>query len=114
MNGSCPIYFPGRDGISILAMTPAIVYTVRRFRWNAWTVGAWVSVLLSTALLLLYSNFGAWQLGYRYLMDFILPVLLLMAIGVGQRASWVFKSLAVLSILGNAAGIIWWFNMWWC
>jgi hypothetical protein len=112
--GSCVAYSPSREGISILAMTPAVIYAFRRFKWNWWTAGAWASVLLSVGLLLFYHNTGAWQLGYRYLMDFIIPVLFIMAIGIGSVGSWKFKALACLSVLGNAAGIVWWFNKWWC
>jgi hypothetical protein len=110
----CLTYSPTREGLSILAMTPAAIYIFRRFKFNYWTAGAWASVIISAGLLLLYHNTGAWQLGYRYLMDFILPVLLLMALGIGEKPSWAFKSLAALSLLGNAAGILWWFNKWPC
>jgi hypothetical protein len=41
-------------------------------------------------------------------------VLLLWGFGLGGRSSWVFKGLAMLSLLGNAAGIYWWFTEWWC
>lgn len=104
-------YSPGGfEGTSILAMTPAMIFLFRRFKLNWWTIGAWLSVLLTAGMLLLYHNTGSWQLGYRYLMDFILPVLLLMAVGVGKRASPVFIALALLSILINAAGVNWWFT----
>jgi hypothetical protein len=110
----CLTYNPTREGLSILAMTPVAIYAFRRFKLNFWTAGAWISVVLSAGLLLLYHNTGAWQLGYRYMMDFIIPVLLLMAFGIGERPSWFFKTLAVISIAGNAAGIVWWFNQWFC
>jgi hypothetical protein len=110
----CLYYSPSFDGMSIFAMTPAIVYLFRRFKLNWWTIGAWISVLLSMGMLLLYHNTGSGQIGYRYAMDFILPALLLMAIGIGPRTSWLFKILAVLSILGNAAGILWYFGRWPC
>jgi hypothetical protein len=113
-DGSCFYYSPSREGISLLAMTPALVYIVRRLKLNWWTAGAWVSILLSMGLLMLYHNTGADQLGYRYLMDSVLPVLLLMGLGVGERPSWIFKGLVVLSVIGNAAGMYWWFTEWWC
>jgi hypothetical protein len=77
---------------------------------NWWAAGAWISVILSAGLLLIYHTTGASQLGYRYISDFILPVMLLVALGIGQRASLTFKILALFSILINAAGIIWWFG----
>lgn len=113
-DGSCLYYSPSREGISLLAMTPALVYVFRRFKMNWWTGGAWASILLSMGLLLFYHNTGADQLGYRYLMDYLLPVLLLMGLGAGERSSWIFKGLVMLSVLGNAAGIYWWFTEWWC
>lgn len=99
-----------RTGYSLLAMTPALVYLFRRLRKNWWTLGAWVSIVLSVGLLAFYHNNGSSQLGYRYLMDFILPVLLLMGVGVGQRSSWVFKLLVALSVAGNFIGILYWFR----
>ncbi len=110
----CLAYSPSREGISILAMTPAVVFMFRRFRWNWWTAGAWASILVSVGLLLFYHNTGAWQLGYRYLMDFFIPLIFLIAVGIGPVGSWKFKALVGLSVLGNAAGIVWWFNLWWC
>lgn len=114
LENSCLRFSASRDGYSIFAMTPVLIYAFRRFQKNAWFIGAWVSIILSAALLLFYHNTGAWQLGYRYSMDFILPLLLIVAVGVGKKPSWLFKILAVLSILGCTAGIVWWFNMWPC
>jgi hypothetical protein len=114
ISGSCFYYSPTREGMSILATTPAVIYVFRRFKLNWWTVGAWLSIILSIGLLLFYHNTGSWQLGYRYLMDFILPVTLLMGLGVGKRPSWFFIVLVTFSILINAAGIYWWFTEWWC
>jgi hypothetical protein len=110
----CLKFSPGLEGISIFVTTPAFLYLFRRFQWNTWTVSAWISIALSAGLLLLYSNTGAEQPGYRYVMDFIAPMLLLMAVGVGERVSVWFKALAVMSFLSNAAALAWWFQKWWC
>ncbi len=110
----CLVFAASRDGYSLWFMTPAIIYIFRRFKANPWVLGAWVSVLLSVGLLLLYHNTGAWQLGYRYLMDFFVPVLLLIALGVKERPSGVLGGLIGLSILSNLIGVLWWFNMWAC
>jgi hypothetical protein len=109
-------YSPSLEGTSIFAMMPAVLYLFKGFKikgrgkFNAWVVGAWTSVVLSMGLLLFYHNTGAWQLGYRYVLDFILPLLLLLAIGVGNQASQGFKLLAILGIAGNLVGILWWFQ----
>ncbi len=110
---SCFHFSPSRDGISILAMMPVVVFMFRRFKLNYWTAGAWISVLLSTVMLLLYHNTGSWQIGYRYLLDFIPPVLLLLAFGLGTKTPSLFKVLSLLGIVISAASILWWFTEWW-
>ena len=110
----CFYFSVTREGISILATTPAIIYIFRRFKLNWWTAGAWTSIILSIGLLLFYHNTGSWQMGYRYLLDFLLPVLFLMGLGIGKRPSWIFIGLVLLSIIINVAGIYWWFTEWWC
>ncbi len=114
LENNCIRFSASRDGYGILFMTPVIIYIFRKMNKTWWFFGAWISVGLSIALLLLYHNNGAWQLGYRYLMDFIIPILFLTALGVGKKPSLVFKSLAIVSILGNFFAIIWWFEKWWC
>jgi hypothetical protein len=114
LSEGCFYYSATREGVSILSMTPALIYIFRRVKFNIWTTGAWVSTLLTVILLLLYSNNGSWQLGYRYLMDFILPLLLLLAFASGNGKSKIFIGLVILSIISYAFGIIWWFNMWPC
>lgn len=81
------------DGVSIFLMTPTLFYAFRRFRLNWWTLGAYSSTLGIMILLLLYHNTGWVQIGYRYLIDMILPLLLLMALGVGKRVNSLFKVL---------------------
>jgi len=114
LRSGCLYYSPTFAGTSILAMTPAFIYLFRRFKFNWWTAGAWIAVILSMGALLLYHNTGDQQLGYRYLMDFIVPLLLLLAVGIGARPSWLFKALALFSMLLTAAGILWWFGRWPC
>jgi hypothetical protein len=111
---SCLYFFPSWEGYSLVAMTPAVVYVFRRFKFNAWTLGAWISILLSVGMLLFYSNNGSMQMGYRYLMDFILPLLLLLAVSVGGKPSWLFKLLVLAGVLMNAASILWYFQKWSC
>jgi hypothetical protein len=110
----CLRYKPGVEGISIFVTTPALIYIFRRMKWNLWTASAWVSIALSAGLLLLYSNTGAEQPGYRYIMDFIVPVLMLLSVGLGQGVSRWFKLLTGVSILSNAAALAWWFQKWVC
>jgi hypothetical protein len=105
----CFYFSPTREGISILATTPAIIYIFRRIKFNWWTIGAWVSIILSIGLLLFYHNTGSWQMGYRYLLDFLVPILLLIGLGIG-KSSWIML-LRIKHVI-NAA-VYWWFTKWW-
>lgn len=71
---------PDPEGMSLLFTTPALIY-LGRARWlSPLMVGAWVALGLLLIPLLLYYNTGWWQFGYRFSLDFMVPVLVLLAI----------------------------------
>ncbi len=102
----CAYFLPRGDGISILMSTPAILYLLRKFNISWWIGGCWCSILLSIALLAMYSNTGANQYGYRYLMDFFIPVIMVIAYNVGEKISGLMKALIIASIIINYYGTI--------
>jgi hypothetical protein len=106
----CRYFLPRGSGMSILMTTPALIYILRKFKISWWTGGCWCSILLSIALLALYSNNGANQYGYRYVMDFIVPVIMIIAYNAGEKVSGLLKSLTIASIIINYYGIISWFK----
>jgi hypothetical protein len=55
--------------------------------------------------LLTYYNTGSWQFGYRFSLDFIIPVMMVLAIGAGTKVSRVMKALIILSVAINAIGV---------
>jgi hypothetical protein len=65
-------------------------------------IGAWFSILLTVGLLLCYHNTGAEQVGFRYLMDAILPILLIIGIGTGTKPGAFFKTLTILGVFVNS------------
>ena len=105
----CKYYLPRGNGMSILMTSPALIYVLRKFKITWWTGGCWFSILLSIALLAMYSNNGAIQYGYRYVMDFIIPVIMLIAFNVGGKVSWFLKTLIIASVIINYYGLISWF-----
>ena len=102
---------PDPQGISILVTTPALIYLLRSFKRSWWAAGAWLAVLLEMALLSMHTGY-AWEFGYRFSMDFMLPMLALLAIGAGKRVSWLMKALILLGVLVNLWGVLWYFDMW--
>jgi hypothetical protein len=109
LNTRCNYFLPRGHGISMFAATPAVVYLFRRLKISWWSVGCWLSVILSLALLVTYHNDGSIQYAFRYIVDFIIPVIMLIAFNAGQRVSWPLRFLIIISIAMNYFGTVSWF-----
>jgi hypothetical protein len=55
----------------------------------------------------MYHNTGSFQFGYNYLLDFIIPLLLILAAGLGEKTPRLFAVLVVLSGIINLLGAFW-------
>ena len=109
LSGERFFFQPHVSGYSIFLMTPPLIYIFRSFRKNWYSIGAWASVVISAALLLLYHNTGAEQIGYRYLLDISAPLSLLVTDGLRGKVSVLFKVLTVFAIVLSYVGIYWWY-----
>lgn len=99
---------PDGEGMSLLLTTPALLYLARA-RQRTWLVmGAWVAVLLLLIPLLLYYNTGWWQFGYRFSLDFMIPVMVLLALAARTRVSGALRVLIGLGMVVNLYGVLWW------
>lgn len=105
-------WVPDPQGISIFVTTPALIYLVRSFRRAWWSIAAWVTILIQIGLLLTHTG-SAWEFGYRFIMDFMIPMMALLAIGAGQRVSWLMRVLILAGVVVNFIGVLWYFG-WWC
>jgi len=103
-----PFLFPSLEGMSIFVTTPALIYLIHKYEKRWWIIGAWVSVVLSVILFSMYSNTGAAQFGYKYILDFIIPMIMLLAVALGRKSSWIFRVLVIISMIINGFGV-WWF-----
>jgi hypothetical protein len=98
---------PDPDGMSMLLTTPALVYALRASRKIALTWWSWAAVALMTIPLLAYYNTGWWQFGYRFSLDFLPALFVLMAIAVGTRPTWQFRALVLFGVGVNLWGLTW-------
>ena len=101
---------PSATGMSIFLTTPPLIYLFRRYPKQWWVMGSWVAVFLTVALLSLYHNTGAHQFGYRYILDFLVPLIALLAVGLGKKIPWHFLLLLFSSIAINLYGAHWFMN----
>jgi hypothetical protein len=126
-----PYVAPSPAGMSLFLTTPAFFYLVpirkmvkslfeyvrlgrahsKSIYTDIWILGGWVAVILSLSMLSMYSNSGWIQFGYRYILDFIIPLMMLMAVRLKGNAPWHLVVLIILSILINLYGNIWYINI---
>jgi hypothetical protein len=107
--GQWPI-LPSTTGMSIFLVTPPFIYLFHHYEWKWWIVGAWVSIFLNFALLVLYHNTGADQFGYRYILDAIVPLMAMLAVSLSGKIPWLFVLLLLFSIGFNIYGAYWFIN----
>jgi len=101
---------PTTTGMSIFLTTPALLYLFHRYPKQWWVLGAWVAVLFNVILLSFYSNTGAHQFGYRYILDFLIPLMTMLAVAIGRKVRWHFVLFVLVSIAINLYGAYWFMN----
>jgi len=101
---------PSATGMSVFLTTPALIYLFRRYSKDWWIIGSWAAVFLTAGLLSLYLNTGSHQFGYRYILDFLVPLMALLAVGFKKKTPWHFQVLVIASIAINLYGTHWFMN----
>jgi hypothetical protein len=108
-----PFLKPLPDGMSILLTTPAIFYVLKaKFSEsiNLWSLLAIVGILLPT---ILWFSTGWVQFGYRYSLDFLPFLLILIASGMGKTVNKAMIILVALSVAVNLWGTLWTVHLGW-
>lgn len=101
---------PDDHGMSIFLTTPALLLVLNAQGRDRLTRSAWLATGLLLIPLLLYYNTGWVQFGYRFSLDFLTPLIVLMALAARPRLSTLMKALIVVGIAVNAWGVNWWFG----
>jgi hypothetical protein len=86
-----------QHGMSMLVTSPALVYTVMPAERSRLAVPLWLTVLFTALPSLLYQNSGYVQVGYRFSLDYLVFLMMLLAVG-NRPLSRLWKSLIVISI----------------
>ncbi len=98
---------PDPFGISLFITTPALVYLWRSFKPTILALSAWTATGLLMVPLLLYYNTGWYQFGYRFSLDFMIPLMVLLAVHAPTKLPWHYKTLIMLGVVVNAMGVLW-------
>lgn len=99
---------PVIEGMSLLLTTPAMLVALRARTPRPLVLAGFVSILLLAVPLVTYYNTGWWQFGYRFSLDFMTPLFVLIAIGARARAGWLLRAGIAVGVVVNAWGT-WWF-----
>jgi len=108
-----PFLRPKPEGMSILLTTPMILYIVKaKFSESAnrWLLLAIAGILLPT---ILWFSTGWVQFGYRYSLDFMPFILILIVAGMGQTINKKMIALIVMSVAVNLWGTLWSVHLGW-
>jgi len=100
-----PFVKVSEHGMSMLVTSPTLAYTVAPAERSPLARGLWLSILATAIPSLLYQNSGFQQFGYRFSLDYIVFLMMLLAVG-GRRFTWVFKTLVIFGIVVNLFGAI--------
>jgi hypothetical protein len=101
---------PDGDGLSLFITTPALLYLFRPRRLTWPEIGAAIATGLVLVPLLTYFNTGWAQFGYRFSLDFMIPIMVVLAYAAGPRVSPRLRILILLGVLVNAWGVSWFKN----
>ncbi|MFK7801574.1 MAG: hypothetical protein AB8G95_08090 [Anaerolineae bacterium] len=102
-----PGLWPHRLGMSIFLTTPAFLFLLWPGKKSWLYYGALISLGLILIPLLTYYNTGWWQFGYRFSLDFMMILFLMLAHAAKGKLTWPFKLLVIISILINFWGMAW-------
>jgi len=108
-NAEWHFWEPDGQGMSLLFTTPALIYLWRARQGQPLAIGAWLAFGLLLVPLLLYYNTGWYQFGYRFSLDFMIPVMVLLALAAGHKISWAMRVLILAGVVVNAYGVVWWY-----
>lgn len=108
-----PFFKPSPEGMSILLTTPAVLYAVKaKFSEpaNRWLLLSMVGILVPT---ILWFSTGWVQFGYRYSLDFMPFLLVLIVAGMGKTITKKMIVLLVISVAVNLWGTLWSVHLGW-
>jgi len=102
---SSPYVLITRHGLALWFTTPNLAWSLWPKTVDAMVVALWAAVLPTALCTLLYQNTGWIQFGYRFSLDY-LPLLFVLVTLSGRRFGVAFLSCAVFAIVVNTFGAV--------
>jgi hypothetical protein len=105
IDGFAPFVHITRHGLGLPWTTPALLLVLWPKRWGAFDRNLAITAFVISILDLFYQNTGWAQFGYRFGLDFLPYLLVLLAVG-GRPFDRKFLALLAIGILVNALGAV--------
>jgi hypothetical protein len=102
-----PFIKPSPEGLSILLTSPVLLYAFAASRRDSTVRLLWLATILTASALVPYFYQGWVQFGYRYLLDALPYLIVIVAMGLRDRGFVPLVFLAEASMLLNALGVYW-------
>jgi len=100
-----PFVQVSQHGMSLLLTSPFLLLLLRPKRSSVLAVGMWLTVLAVALPSLLYQNSGFVQFGYRFSLDYMVLLIMLLALGNVRLGVW-WKVMVVFAIGVNLFGAL--------
>ena len=94
-----------QHGMSMFMTSPTLAYLFAPKQKSVLSMGLWLTVLAAALPSLLYQNSGYIQFGYRFSLDYMVFLMMLLAVG-DRPITRLFKVLVVLGVAVNLFGAI--------
>lgn len=105
LTSSAPYVLISRHGLALWVTTPPLLLVLWPKRSSLTMLGLSLAAGLVALANLLYQNSGWIQFGYRFSLDYAVPLFALLALG-GRRFGWRFIALTVIAIAINLFGAV--------
>lgn len=100
-----PFLIPSLHSSAIWFTSPALIY-IFKAKNSLLVKASWIAILTTLSVIVLWAGVGYAQFGYRFAQDFMPFLLILTALGLGQKPTKLAYLLVGLSILVNFWGVI--------
>lgn len=100
-----PFVQVSQQGMSLLVTSPNLAYLGMPKERSPLAPALWLTVAATAIPSLLYQNSGYYQFGYRFSLDYMVFLVMLLAVG-NRRLSWLWKGLVIAAAGINLFGAI--------
>lgn len=101
------------EGNSVLFLTPPLLWAFlaysksrRNNKKRKLILAIWVGIIITLIPILMLSGTGWYQFGYRYILDILAPVLILVVFGLNGKINKLFLTAVIISIYFHLMGVL--------